>query len=347
MVAKCRAAMKILRSEENKVPKLRFLFTPTSTPSTSEQQTPPLQSRKNVEFELTSETKNAFAPRQFLPPKTRELVKTLGYNCSDILKRLKLKEVADKVVNEIDDAEKKRTEKRSFKESEAQTESYKCPNCVNRESKVYLNKYIQTEMPKKVSIRTQTYEKDYREPLIRSLSRMTPGQLVAVADFAEIICKPRPSTSNEVSNVREKLMDIYNLSERGPEAIEAERELELEQMRRRAIASPPLEDLRATLRGSSDQNMGRVPPPPPILTNYLDDNTFMMFAEEQERLRFQFEEQRHRDLLEREHQRIQQQRQLQLQHEQETMMEMRNDRRNGFVGRGKNQWNGGRGRDRY
>lgn len=180
MVAKCRAAIKILRSEENKVPKLRFLFTRTSTPATAEQQIPPLQSRKNVEFLLTSENQQSFAPLQFLPARTRELVKILGYNCSDILKRLRLKEFADKVVHEIDDAEKKRNEKRSFKECEAQTESYKCPNCINRETKVYSNKSAQTEMPKKVSIRTQTNEKDYREPLIRSLSWMTPGQLSSI-----------------------------------------------------------------------------------------------------------------------------------------------------------------------
>lgn len=185
-----------------------------------------------------------------------------------------------------------------------------------------------------------------------------PGQLVAIADFGELICQPRPSTSNDVHNIREKLMDIYNLSERGTEAIEAERELE--QMRRRPIANLPLEDLRASLRGSSDQNMGRVPPPPPLLMNYHVDHldVGMLAAQEEELFRleenrrFQLEEQRHRE-LEWEHQQRAQQRQLQLQlqlqREQESEnldLELRNERRNQF-GRGQNNWNGGRGRNRY
>lgn len=367
VVARCRAASKILRSEENKVPKLRFLFTRTSMPiGASEEQTPPLQSRKNVEFEQTSDNKKPFAPLQFLPVRTRELVKILGYDCSAILNRLRLKEFADKVIHEID-ADKKRSKERTYKDGEMQTESYKCPTCIDRESKRFSNQTMQTDAPKKVSIRTQTNEKDYRDPLIRSLTRLTAGQLVAVSDFVDLICAPRPSTSTEVFSVREKLMDIYNLSERGTDAIEAERTREHESRRRglnnSSMASPPLEDLRATIRGTSDHNMGRIPPPPPLLMNYQMEIGMIEAAEQEERenrlqqlryeenLRLQLQDQRQREQEQRQREWemqqlfLQQQRQLQLQREQEeenARLEMRNER----FGRG-NQWNGARGHGRY
>lgn len=353
VVANCRAASKILRSEENKVPKLRFLFTPTSMPAESgeEKETPPLQSRKNVHFEQTSRRHNMLkpcAPLQFLPPRARELVKILGFDCCAILKRLRLNEFAEKVRNEIEDinAERKRAKEKSYEECGSQTETYKCSSCGESELKEFHNKFVQTETSKKVSIRIQTNEKDYREPVIRLLSRLTPGQLVAVSDFAQIICEPRPTTSAEVFNVREKLMDIYNLSERGPEAVEAERERELE-MRRRAtiinnssMPSPPLEDLRATMRGSSDH--GRVPPPPPII-NYNPFNDIHDMDMEEDRFlyeenRRQLEEHRQREL---EWNRMQQ-KQRDKEREQ-VMLELQNGRKNLF---GRNNWNV-RGRGRY
>lgn len=349
------------------MPKLRFLFTRTSLPcDTSDEQTLPLQNRKNVEFEQTSANQRPFAPLQFLPPRTRELIKVLGYDCAAILNRLRLKEFADKVINDIEDidAEERRSRERTYRDGEMQTESYKCSTCITRESRA--NKSMQTDAPKKVSIRTQTNEKDYRDPLIRSLARLTAGQLVAVSDFVNLICEQRPTTSQEVFCVREKLMDIYNLSERGSDAIEAERSREHESRRRGINNSPPLEDLRATIRGTSDHNMGgRIPPPPPLLINYHLD-VGMIDAEQQQRdnrqLRYEenlrmeeslrlrrIEEQRIREWEMQQQFLQQQQLQLQLQREQEeenARLEMRNDRRNGF-GRG-NQWNGGRnGLGRY
>lgn len=340
-----------------------------------DEQSIPLQSRKNVEFEQTSASRKPIAPLQFLPQRTRELVKILGYNSSVILNRLRLKDFADRVVNDIQDIDAEK--KRSYKDCDMQTESYKCPTCIHRDSATFSNKSIQTDGPKKVNIRTQTNEKDYRNPLIRSLSRLTAGQLVAVSDFVNLVCEPRPSTSTEVFSVREKLMDIYNLSDRGVNAIEAERAREHERRRgiNSAMPSPPLEDLRASIRGTSDHNMGRVPPPPPpILVNYHMEGG-MMDAEQEQRLqqirfeenvRSQMEEQRLREwerqqamqeqliqqqLMQQQliQQQQQQQRQLQLQREQEeenARLEMRNDRRNGF-GRVNNHWNGARGHGRY
>ncbi|XP_037036700.1 uncharacterized protein LOC119074575 [Bradysia coprophila] len=371
VIARCRAASKILRGEENKVPKLRFLFTRTSMPmDTVDQEIPPLQSKKNVEFKETSANDKPCAPLEFLPSRTSELVQILGYNCSVIANRLRLKNVGKKVIDEIEDidAEKQRSKERAYKEIETQTDSYKCPTCVVREAKSFSNKSTQAEAPKKVNIRTQTNEKDYRVPLIRQLSRISAGQLVAVSDFITLICEPRPSTSTEIFSVREKLMDIYNLSERGSDAIEAERARDHEARRRGNNNScpkpnPPVEDLRSTIRGSSDHNMARIPPPPPLLVNY-HMNVGMIDPEQAERemrlqqMRYeenmrmmQIEEQRNRE-LEWEHQQqiLQQQRQLQLQREQEEenarLQEMRNDRRNGF-GRGNNHWNDGRGHARY
>lgn len=333
------------------MPKLRFLFTRTSMPIEDGQEvTPPLASRKNVEFEQTTSNQQPLAPLQFLPKRTRELVKILGYNCSSILNRMRLKDFADKVIHEIEDldAAKKRTKECTYKESEMQTESYKCPGCLHREAQVFVNKSIQTDAPKKVSIRTQTNEKDYREPLIRTLSHLTAGQLVAVSDFVDLLSQPRPSTSEGLYSVREKLMDIFNLSERGTEAIEAERASE---PRRRGInnssmPSPPVEDLRATIRGTSDHNMMRIPPPPPLLMNM----NYQVDPEQNERdMRLQqlFEE-RNRQLEWERHQHIQQQQQqqqrhMQLQREQEeenSRMEMRTER----FGRGNNYWSGARGR---
>ncbi|KAG4080253.1 hypothetical protein HA402_010745 [Bradysia odoriphaga] len=371
VITRCRAASKILRGEENKVPKLRFLFTRTSMPMDPvDQVISPLQSKKNVEFKETSANEKPCAALEFLPSRTSELVQILGYNCSVIANRLRLKNVGKKVIDEIEDidAEKQRSKERAYKESETQTDSYKCPTCVVREAKSFSNKSTQAEAPKKVNIRTQTNEKDYRVPLIRQLSRISAGQLVAVSDFITLICEPRPSTSTEIFSVREKLMDIYNLSERGSDAIEAERARDHEARRRGNNSNctkpnPPVEDLRASIRGSSDHNMARIPPPPPLLVNYhmnvgmIDPDQAehemrlqQMRYEENMRM-MQLEEQRNRELeWERQQQILQQQRLLQLQREQEEenarLQEMRNDRRNGF-GRGNNHWNDGRGHGRY
>lgn len=100
-----------------------------------------------------------------------------------------------------------------------QTTPMECDACVERQNMVRLSQAIQTEAPKMVSVKVQTNKENFTEPLLNSLKSMSAAQLVAMTDFAHIICDPRPSNSEEIFKLREQLMDVYNLSQRDDEAV--------------------------------------------------------------------------------------------------------------------------------
>lgn len=222
----------MLRAAENKVPKLRFLFTRTSMPYTASDESPsPLHSTNNVEFEKTAKNDLAVSPHQSLTGKTKDIAKVLGFNCGFIFSKMRMQRMANKVIKEIDikHEEIKKLEKPKIADSITQTGDYKCPTCLVREAKKYVTVGIQNTGPRKLSVKTQTDEEDYRHPLIQTLARMTAAQLIAMADFAKLMASDRPTTANEMFQLRERLMDIYNLGQRDSDAVkEAERKRMLE-----------------------------------------------------------------------------------------------------------------------
>lgn len=140
--------------------------------------------------------------------------------------------MANKVINEFDTkkAEIKILDKPKIADSLTQTGDYKCPTCLIYDGKKYATVGTQKSVERKLSVRTQTDEEDYRHPLIQTLARMKAAQLIAMADFAKLIACDRPTTSNELYQLRERLMDIYNLGQRDADAVkEAERKRLLEQ----------------------------------------------------------------------------------------------------------------------
>lgn len=103
-----------------------------------------------------------------------------------------------------------------------------CAECCARAAIQHHTQAVQTEAPPKTaSVRTQTVDTtngstaadSAKLPLQQSLSKMSAGQLVAMTDFARIINDPRPATSVELFTLRERLMDVYNLSQRDDEQV--------------------------------------------------------------------------------------------------------------------------------
>lgn len=126
-----------------------------------------------------------------------------------------------------------------------------CAECTAREAIQYQTRDTQTVETKTASVRTQTMvtgdaatetnggggsgsgaitvpstiASTVAQPLQKSLSSMSAGQLVAMTDFARIICDPWPANSVEMFKLREQLMDVYNLSQRDDEQVaKAERD---------------------------------------------------------------------------------------------------------------------------
>lgn len=99
-----------------------------------------------------------------------------------------------------------------------QTDAYECGACKTREKRVFLNKSTQMFVSHKVGS-TQTDEDDYRGPLVSMLGRLSDAQLVAIKDFIATMTTPRPQNITDLCSLRERLMDIYNLSQRDSDAV--------------------------------------------------------------------------------------------------------------------------------
>lgn len=99
-----------------------------------------------------------------------------------------------------------------------QTDAFECVACVARGKRFFLNKHTQVFSAQKCGS-TQTDEDDYRSPLLEMLSRLSDAQLVAIKDFIAIMMTARPQNTLDICNLRERMMDIYNLSQRDSEAV--------------------------------------------------------------------------------------------------------------------------------
>lgn len=235
---RCNYAVKFIRAEENKVPKLRFLFTPTS--STTVQKVgfgafrSPLHCKLNPKFKFNSSIPNNVPAKvegiRELSKYTKQYVKILGVNSSFLYSELKLKEEAKKtkevtmeIEKHVDEILIPETQKKPVietKESEMQTDQVQCIDCLERNKRIFLSKGTQVfPLIGKTSISIQTDEEDYREPIVQTLSQMTAAQLVAIRDFSAILMEPRPQNSVEMFSTRERIMDIFNLSQRDADAV--------------------------------------------------------------------------------------------------------------------------------
>lgn len=255
---KCRSALKLIRAEQNNVPKLKFLFTSTSlTTNTSIDdvnllQTPMAMTANNVHFHLSSTTPEMVTPIRQLSSKTKELVKCLGMNSTTLYSKIRAKEVAAVLTNELVTTQSKINEipststslsstisnapippkrpPKQYKDAcvevkinqssiSSQTDVYQCDSCLVRKQKLFVTKSTQIFQKKKMNSTTQTDEEDYREPVFELLSQLTAAQLIAVKDFTTIVMEPRPQNSVEMYKMRERMMDVYNLSQRDADAV--------------------------------------------------------------------------------------------------------------------------------
>lgn len=112
-------------------------------------------------------------------------------------------------------------------DSGTQTQKADCDTCVKRSKVITVNKQTQ-HFQRVCSIGVQTNEKDYREPIVEQLARMTAAQLVAIKDFANIITEPRPQNAAELFKLKERMMDTYNLSQRDADAVRTAEENRLD-----------------------------------------------------------------------------------------------------------------------
>lgn len=110
----------------------------------------------------------------------------------------------------------------------SQTNEFSCDKCIERSRRTMVSAHTQVFL-KNCSIGTQTNEKDYREPIVELLSNMTAAQLVAIKDFANIIDEPPARSEMDYARVREKLIDVYNLSQRDADAVRAAEENQMEE----------------------------------------------------------------------------------------------------------------------
>lgn len=255
---KCARAVKYIRAEENKVPKLKFLFTRTHIDVRNQQnidllsatscRSPLTPSPLNVEFKLNSTKSSpnvALAPRQQLPPHLLQLTKALGINNETLTAKMRSREIVSQLsldfmltananaTAKADSGDTTKVPLSSRKEPEVakvivspvqtcstitQTDAFECVACVARGKRFFLNKHTQVFLAQK-SGSTQTDEDDYRSPLIEMLARLSDAQLVAIKDFIAIMMTARPQNTLDICNLRERMMDIYNLSQRDSDAV--------------------------------------------------------------------------------------------------------------------------------
>lgn len=224
-IQRCKQAIRIFSAQENKVPKSNFLFTPTclkvdkTIKPTSDS---PLSNAKNVSFQLTSRSVvlRPVKPGS-LPTRSSSVVQTLGFSCGQLFEAIRMKSMASEVITKIQEKQTSTVALKTVttKNVYVQTMPMECETCEERKNTTCLNQSVQTEGPKSVSIKVQTNTENYTEPVFNTLKSMTSAQLVAMTDFAHIVCDPRPSNSEEMFKLREQLMDVYNLSQRDDEAV--------------------------------------------------------------------------------------------------------------------------------
>lgn len=246
LIERCDQAIKLIRAKENKVPVMKFMYNRTSLVSTKSNDLAskaisksPLNAHStlNTSFKLNAPS-NLYVKNpglKVLPKRVKDVAIALGIKSSFLFDKMRKKELTakmtsnnqvrpiDDVANQVELLIQTRTTPLPLVETNEiaiQTE-FECENCVERDSRMMVNVPTQTTILKTISIGVQTNEKDYREPIVELLSRMTAAQLVAIKDFANIVDEPRPRDREEMFKIRERLMDIYSLSQRDADTVRA------------------------------------------------------------------------------------------------------------------------------
>lgn len=216
VTSRCTDAIKQLRAEENKVPKLKFVFTRTNCLKESDVHSfeSPLQTTKlNVKFRLNAPNVNSKtfdAAIKSLPPRTKLITQLLGLNSTYLFAKIRAKDIAEQVSIEIADEVKKNL----MLDAESQTSPMPCDECTARSNRVMINRGTQIYEKERITTATQTDDNGSLGALAQLLSQLTSAQRQAIKEFATIIVQPTPQNSREMFNVREQMMDVYNLSHR-------------------------------------------------------------------------------------------------------------------------------------
>lgn len=244
LIERCDQAIKLIRAKENKVPIMKCMYNRTSLVSSNSYDLgsstinkSPLNSHStlNISFKLNAKP-NLYVKTdglKMLPKRVRDVAVALGINSPFLFEKMRKKELnaqitsdihsgIDNVASQVELLIQTRTDSIPAVETNSiaiQTE-FNCEKCLERDSRMMVNVPTQTTL-KSISIGIQTNEKDYREPIVELLSRMTAAQLVAIKDFANIVDEPRPRNHEEMFKIRERLMDIYSLSQRDADTVRA------------------------------------------------------------------------------------------------------------------------------
>lgn len=208
----------------------------------------PLQvhSTMNPSFKLNAPPNvslKSIAGLKMLPKRVRDVAQSLSIKSSFLFEKTRTKELNAQITDQIrsglennipmgDILVQTKTVPAPIIETSngsTQTADFKCERCTERNKRIMVSAHTQVFL-KNCSIGVQTNEKDYREPIVELLSKMSAAQLVALKDFANIVDEPRPQNSMEMYKIRERLMDIYNLSQRDADAVRSAEENRLDDM---------------------------------------------------------------------------------------------------------------------
>lgn len=247
LIDRCEQAIKLIRAKDNKVPVMKFQYNRTSMVVSNDlaggvyNKASPLQAHStlNATFKLNAPTPNAPITNtglKMLPKRVKDVASALGINCEFLFEKMRSKELTAQIADQINQPAELDTEPPigeiliqtttnphpviETADIGIQTPKYECNQCTERNKRTMINANSQTYF-RGISIGVQTNERDYREPIVELLSRMTAAQLVAIKDFANIIDEPLPRNRDEMYKVRERLMDIYNLSQRDADVVNA------------------------------------------------------------------------------------------------------------------------------
>lgn len=195
------------------MPKLKFIFTRTSSCRTEDSEIPsPLESRLNPTFRLNSakqSTPQLSDGMKLLPRHTKVLAQNLGVNSGYIFAKLRAKEIANEIDVEVN--------KKDTVNADVQTDPFVCDACEIRDRRTYMSRGTQIFEKTKNTMAVQTDAEEF--PLAQMMSRLTPTQLSAIRNFASILMMPQPLNPAEMFKVREKIMDAYNLAHRNGRGI--------------------------------------------------------------------------------------------------------------------------------
>lgn len=242
MIDRCEQAIKLIRAKDNRVPVMKFLYNRTSLVASNSNDLAinksPLQAHSifNATYKLNAPSNASLKNPglKMLPRRVKDVAQSLGINSEFLFEKMRTKELNAQITDQIKFGMETETSKGEILiqtntvplplvdvvEMGTQTADFKCEPCFERNKRIMVNEHSQTFF-RGISIGVQTNEKDYREPIVELLSRMTAAQLVAIKDFANFVNEPHPRNTEEIYKARERLMDIYSLSQRDADAVRA------------------------------------------------------------------------------------------------------------------------------